>query len=925
MHIYCKNARLHSNVKLLELVGEIQQCMWDVVLFSETRADIDKLTLDGGHLLYGSRKATTCAGVAIALHSKHKTCVQQVRVLDDRLMYLDLKNGARVIRLVSVYMPHAGYPIDDLRRLYEQLQFVLEDARRRGFTYMVGGDFNTQLGVGTRGDLLEQMCLAYGLAVLNRDSRIQESWTFESSMGIRRRIDFLLCHVSLSVQSACTSCNFDLGSDHRAVHGCIEVEACRKPRFARQRCRRGWHPTAPTKILYQSLLDDWLRKSKPQTLSELEDGVKHCVEQAESCTQRSTDARKPWEREDFRYLLQQRRQCRCAVERAHFSKLIRKHLRCHMRLRRNEKLNEILNEFSSLNRLHAVRDDGIKRHSCSTQPSPDDFADFLENIFSTEDDSHASLPFICPQPCVDKIPAFDDAELQLALKQLRNGKSADGDGLVLEMFIHAGGMLHQRLLSMYNHMLHEHVWDPKWCHTVFNMLPKPGDASVASNWRPIAILKVTYKIFSKMLCSRLQPLLESYQSPDQVGFRPHRGTDHAFAVFDTICGKSVEWNCNLWFASLDLKKAFDRMEHNALFAALAKQGVESSYIQLLKALYLGQTGSVHGSRRFRITRGVKQGDVLSPLLFNAGLEAAIQSWKSRIADCGIHVGHIERLTNIRFADDLMVYSKSSSELAYMLEVLSEELLKVGLQLNPQKTKILTTTELASPMYLDVHGDMISVLHGKDQHPYLGRLLCGHLRERAAVEYSHRIRVAWHKFHLHRQSLLNKHVSLKNRLKLFQAVVTPAVLYGLSTLPLTDKQFADLDVVQRRMLRSIVGWRRVDGEEWVVTMRRMNSRVSYALCQHPIPNWTKQLRSRKFTLASRLAGQLGWHFHTTKWLPTEQWWHNFSEKPSRKPGRPATRWDDDLNMFAATHLDRNSWIDCAASSPEWCALQSLFIS
>ncbi|CAE7931485.1 XI-F, partial [Symbiodinium necroappetens] len=114
----------------------------------------------------------------------------------------------------------------------------------------------------------------------------------------------------------------------------------------------------------------------------------------------------------------------------------------------------------------------------------------------------------------------------------------------------------------------------------------------------------------------------------------------------------------------------------------------------------------------------------------------------------------------------------------MLEVLSEELLKVGLQLNPQKTKILTTTELASPMYLDVHGDMISVLHGKDQHPYLGRLLCGHLRERAAVEYSHRIRVAWHKFHLHRQSLLNKHVSLKNRLKLFQAVVTPAVLYGL---------------------------------------------------------------------------------------------------------------------------------------------------
>ena len=101
---------------------------------------------------------------------------------------------------------------------------------------------------------------------------------------------------------------------------------------------------------------------------------------------------------------------------------------------------------------------------------------------------------------------------------------------------------------------------------------------------------------------------------------------------------------------------------------------------------MGQAGSVHGNRRFRILRGVKQGDVLSPLLFNAGLEAATHSWKSRIAGCGIHVSHIERLTNIRSADALMVYSTSSSELAYMLEALSEELLKVGLHLNPEKTK-----------------------------------------------------------------------------------------------------------------------------------------------------------------------------------------------------------------------------------------------
>ena len=73
--------------------------------------------------------------------------------------------------------------------------------------------------------------------------------------------------------------------------------------------------------------------------------------------------------------------------------------------------------------------------------------------------------------------------------------------------------------------------------------------------------------------------------------------------------------------------------------------------------------------------------------------------------------------------------------------------------------------------------------------------------------------------------------------------------------------------------------------------------------------------KNFQLASRLAIQLGWHIHATKWLPSEKRRHDFNEKESREPGRPATCWDGDLNMFAATHLDKNSWIDCAASLPE----------
>ena len=83
-----------------------------------------------------------------------------------------------------------------------------------------------------------------------------------------------------------------------------------------------------------------------------------------------------------------------------------------------------------------------------------------------------------------------------------------------------------------------------------------------------------------------------------------------------------------------MRKAFDTIEHKPLLNALRQQGVDEEYIELIRALYSDQTGSVNGSMSFRITRGVKQGDVLSPLIFNAALEMAFREWKHKLHDHG---------------------------------------------------------------------------------------------------------------------------------------------------------------------------------------------------------------------------------------------------------------------------------------------------
>ena len=460
---------------------------------------------------------------------------------------------------------------------------------------------------------------------------------------------------------------------------------------------------------------------------------------------------------------------------------------------------------------------------------------------------------------------------------------------------------------------------------MFVMLPKSADLSETNNWRPIAILKIAYKIFSSLLHLRLRRQLDFQQSVDQLGFRPRTGVDHAFVALETVVSKTLEWQCGIWFASLDLRKAFDKVEHGALFAALTAQGIEDGYLDLLMEMYQDQTGAVPGSEKFSIQRGVRQGDVLSPLLFNAVLEDAIRKWKRKLTNEGLRLGQDTRLPNLRYADDLMIFATSREELVSMVEMLVQELSLIGLQLNGTNTKVLTTSTLQEASYVEICGTMVAILHGGMTHKYLGRKFPGNLNSRTEVEIMHRIQCAWHKFHQHKLILLNKPVSLRLRLKLFHATVFPTAMFGLSSLALTQKHVHKLDVVQRRMLRSIVGWVRTPDEPWEITMRRMNQRMEHAASLHPLQSWSNQYFINQYRLASKIASnQSAWAATAIAWMPLNDWVHNFPSAPSRNRGRPPKRWDQALTSFSSTYFGERNWLKAAQSYNQWSAAESAFV-
>jgi endonuclease/exonuclease/phosphatase family metal-dependent hydrolase len=886
---------------------------------SETRAKTMNIELDGGHRLMTTLASNPAAGAAILVHKRHVPRVSRSAAVGDRIIFVDVTVGGRKLRIIAVYLPHSGYERSLLDETYDQLGLVISEAQAAGRAIVLGGDFNSQSGHSARGDLLDNFLQEHKLS-LTTDAATQpweEIWTFKTSLGVTRAIDYIAASTFLPVNKAQATDDLDLGSDHRAVTATLSVGRPNCRRRCKPRSNKRWKPD----VMRYGLACEYQRHLSERIADEFDGSIQSLeaiVEEAAATLGKPADVHddngnddastKPWNSAAIQTLRQQRRGCRDRRQRQELSKTISKLTRKALRSWQTRRAEQVLESKRGVSSLDGIWRQPVKREVVC-EISADEFATSLEDVFHS-----ASTPPAPDRQKIAEVPAFTAKEVEVALKRMATGKTQDDKGLVTEMFKHGGVALYQSLADAFNGMLRNGMTDSSWKKVLFAMLPKSGDPKITKNWRPIAILRITYKIFARTLYQRLQPILDAEQPPDQVGFRPNASTADALLVWELMCGKALEWNTGLWAASVDLTKAFDKIEYDALFAALREQGLDECYVALLMDLYQGQTGTVGRSKPFPILRGVRQGDILSPLLFNAGSEFALRKWKQRLESHGWRLSFEgpERLTNIRFADDIMLYAKSPTELREMLDLLQVEFGRAGLQLNPSKTKVFTTSPPPVQRQLVTAAGPVQVLTDGETHKYLGKALAGNARERSDADLRHRVCCAWAKWGQHRQALVNKKISLKLRLQLFSSVVTPSALYALQCSTLSRAQLQHLDAIQRRMLRNIVGWRRKVDEPWADTMRLMKRRLELALTMHPVERWSDSVLRLKHRLAVRVASgpANAWARQVAQWEPQQV--VNETTVPVRFPGRPKARWND---CFSTTVGSNEHWLSAISGISE----------
>ena len=276
-----------------------------------------------------------------------------------------------------------------------------------------------------------------------------------------------------------------------------------------------------------------------------------------------------------------------------------------------------------------------------------------------------------------------------ASSHLKRGKS-DGTTLSSNHFICTSEVLCESLskLHVFTAILrHGHI--PSYLRDcILQPIPKPGkDPSVSDNYRPIALAPILSKIFEWCLLIMYRPAFAT--SPLQFGFKPGLSTELCTGLIKNVTARYCFNDSSVFGCFLNASKAFDQVDHHLLFDKLLRRNLPPVVVRALLAWYLQQKVSVRwnksSSDKFSISNGVRQGGVLSPILFTIYLDDLLLELER--AGVGCYWRH-HFVGAVGYVDDIALLAPSLSALWIMLETCTRYASLHSLIFNPNKTQLI---------------------------------------------------------------------------------------------------------------------------------------------------------------------------------------------------------------------------------------------
>lgn len=330
------------------------------------------------------------------------------------------------------------------------------------------------------------------------------------------------------------------------------------------------------------------------------------------------------------------------------------------------------------------------------------------------------------QHSVTDIPHEPDilkSEIEFALKKLKLFKSAGSDYVFAENLKLIGDDGISVLQNLCNQIWKNGEWISDLHESILIPIHKKGSTKSCGNYRTVALMSHASKVLLYVINERLKAFLQCHCIAlipvEQAGFVKGRGTREQIVNVRQIIEKCREFNISMLMCFVDYSKAFDCVRWECLWTILTEMGVPEHLVVLIANLY--QNGSTVVkvnvlSKPFKPQKGVRQGCILSPILFNIYgeyiMRRALEDW-----DGGISIGG-RKINNLSYADDTTLIASSEEELARLLSRVEKESELVGLTINKAKTKIMVVDRPG----LLIRSNELRDLEFVDQFVYLGSLL-----------------------------------------------------------------------------------------------------------------------------------------------------------------------------------------------------------
>jgi len=893
----CWNVRtLYQVGKLAQVVNEFNKYRLCFMGMSEVRwSGSGQQRLNGGETIIWSGRQDDLhyEGVALLICKERSNAVLQWKPVNERLLYVRMNSKFSRLSIVVVYAPTEDAPEEEKDRFYEAMQSTLLAIPRHD-VLLVLGDFNARTGndntnhkrtMGIHGtgelndngerliDFCEENDLVIGGTLFPHKDIHKLTWTSPDGQT-RCQLDHILINGKWrrSLQDVRVMRNADVGSDHSLLIGKLQLK------LRNAKVGKKCHPRLDVvklndpniRELFSVAIREKLKSIQTEssfTMSSFNHALKEVGEKVLGHRRKSkvewispTTWQLVAERKHIKTKLlstknPEQQSALASAYRAkdkEVKKAARKDKRDYFdRLAEQAEEAARMNDMKNLYQIS--RKLAGKRHQVADYPvracDGELVTETKAKLDRWKEHFQSILNRPLPQSEVD-IPEADEdldvnlkrisvQEVQQAIHQMKNGKSPGEDGVYAEMLKAEGEEIPNALCGIFQEIWETERIPPEWREGTIIKLPKKGDLSYCTNWRGITLLSVTCKIFGRIILRRISGAVDSVLRQEQAGFRKGKSCVDQIFTLRQILEQVNEWNASLCVAYIDFEKAFDSVHRPMLWKILRHYGVPVKIVNLIASLYenfecrVAHDGLI--TEKFAVQTGVRQGCILSPLLFSLAMDWTMRQVTHNNPH-GIPWTPTAPLEDLDYADDLALLASNVEDIQSKTERLLAAGSAVGLTINVDKSYLMRKNiPVQSPVL--VNGQPLSEV---EETTYLGSKVT--TDGDCEKDIRSRIGKANQAFCMLSSVWNSSRFSITTKLRLFKSNVLSVLLYASECWKSTASIERRLNVFQNKCLRRIlkVFWpvtitneellRRTGMEPAAITLRRRRWRWFGHVCR-----------------------------------------------------------------------------------------------